>query len=276
MEPAARQRWDQDVVTENASLTTTGGLVWPAAGRMASFLEAEAAALGLSVPGVSILELGAGLGWLGMVCARNIPGAACVCLTEQEEGRGVEWLAHNVALNPALPNLLVLPCDWNDYCVREGGAATTISRSREDSEQPPVGPVCPSTGRPWDFVIGSDLIYTEGGSEALPQALRGVATPGHTRILYCHTKHRFDHLDILLVEGLHRWGLGWEEVREAGVPTPPPSPPPLTELFPEKRIGVFSIGFLPEAGGCAGEDAPLAAVYESIQSHWMATDGDGA
>lgn len=39
--------------------------------------------LGLDKPGVRILELGAGLGYLGLNVARNLPRAAEVCLTEQ-------------------------------------------------------------------------------------------------------------------------------------------------------------------------------------------------
>jgi len=36
--------------------------------------------------------------------------------------------------------------------------------------------------------------------------------------------------------------LAWlQEVREPGSPSPPPSPPPLTELFPEQRIAVYQM-----------------------------------
>jgi hypothetical protein len=58
--------------------------------------------------------------------------------------------------------------------------------------------------------------------------------------------HRFDILDITLVEQLELRGMSCTEIREAGVPTPPPSPPPLTELFPDMRIAVFRIDFKSE------------------------------
>lgn len=52
---------------------------------------------------------------------------------------------------------------------------------------------------------------------------------------------RYDHLDMLLPEELHRNGLSWTEVLEAGCQAAPPSPPPMTELFPDMRIAVFRI-----------------------------------
>eukprot|EP00955_Chlamydomonas_euryale_P060612 357767-Chlamydomonas_euryale.AAC.8 len=52
----------------------------------------------------------------------------------------------------------------------------------------------------------------------------------------------------MLVEELEKCGLGWQEVAEAGMPPRPPSPPPLTELYPELRVGVFRIA----CDGCGG------------------------
>ncbi len=185
-----------------------------------------------------------GLGWLGVTLARNLHGLACITLTEQEEGEGVSWLQHNVDLNQGqkgVDKIQVAPCDWNDY-------------ANPSRPAPALGPICPATGRPWDFLIGSDLIYTEGGCQALPKVLRALATSGCTQILYCHTLHRFDYLDLMLSETLRTSGLGMQEIHEEGVPTPPASPPPLTELFPEMRIGVFRIG---EIGPLLAEGRPL-------------------
>ncbi len=56
-------------------------------------------------------------------------------------------------------------------------------------------------------------------------------------------------------EQLARCGLTCVEVREPGVPTPPPSPPPLTELFPEMRIAVYDIRLAGQAAGVEGVGA---------------------
>ena len=42
-------------------------------------------------------------------------------------------------------------------------------------------------------------------------------------------------------EELEANGLVFDEVVESGRELPPPSPPPLTELFPEMRIAVYNI-----------------------------------
>ena len=63
------------------------------------------------------------------------------------------------------------------------------------------------------------------------------------RILYAHTRYRFELLDMLFFEALEQSGLVYPVV------DPPPedadltseSPPPLTELFPEMRCYVFDI-----------------------------------
>lgn len=442
---AERGAWTyDDVVTENAALTTTGGRVWPAAYRLAEYLEHELDSMFPRGHAPTVLELGAGCGWLGLVLARNMAACECICLTEQEEGGGLEWLAHNVEVNkgrlPGVDRIVCAPCDWSWYMLQQqqqqqptqhpaqqlqqqhgqpqqpgahtsssptpqqqqqqqqlvsakpavpsddgadefasatersldsalaqphaasgsiaattavtaaaavaaqaaeavavaateatpaagavapvaavaaaeagaGAAATSrqpaavplaaqlkgasrlspgtlcVQQQRQDSQptQPDecahdahlsqedaspslhssthtsahtcanapedaaaslpdraVERLCPATGKPWDLLIGSDLIYTEQGCRMLPQVMRQLATPGHTRVLYCHTRHRFDHLDLLLMEELARAGLLAREVRERGVPTPPPSPPPLTELFPDFRIAVYSISF---------------------------------
>ena len=80
----------------------------------------------------------------------------------------------------------------------------------------------------WDFIIGSDLIYNELGSRCLPRVLAALAAAGDggdgggcgcstTTILYCHTKHRYDLLDLEFFEQLGECGLEWEEVRHMGL-----------------------------------------------------------
>jgi hypothetical protein len=77
--------------------------------------------------------------------------------------------------------------------VPEGGTAVDLRRTS------------------WDYLVGSDLVYNEAGSCCLPRVMAALAGP-RTRILYCHTKHRFDLLDAELFEQLAVCGLEAEEV----------------------------------------------------------------
>jgi cyclopropane fatty-acyl-phospholipid synthase-like methyltransferase len=63
--------------------------VWKAAHRLIDYLEATGDETGLSKPGVNILELGSGTGWMGMVLAQNLQEAKTVCMTEMEAGVGL-------------------------------------------------------------------------------------------------------------------------------------------------------------------------------------------
>lgn len=63
-------------------------------------------------------------------------------------------------------------------------------------------------------------------------------------MLYCHTKHRYDLLDMEFFENLAAAGFECEEVFEQGVRPRSPSPPlqfPPASLFPDQRIAVFLI-----------------------------------
>ena len=59
------------------------------------------------------------------------------------------------------------------------------------------------------------------------------------------------------------------EVREAGVETPPPSPPPMLNLFPEQRVAVYRIAKESAAaraagGGGAGNDEGFRLVPRDL------------
>ena len=227
--------WVFDVEVENTPLATTGGHTWAAAYRLADYLFAAATEVGLNNPGVRILELGAGCGWLGTTLARNLPHAAAVCLTEQEEGGACDWLQHNVGANRRcglpLTKVQVKPCDWLQY-ASEDIAATSPGPTALDL-----------AGTEWNFILGSDLIYNKVGATCLPRVMAALARPS-TKIFYCHTKHRYDLLDMEFFEELEAAGLSFEEVWEPGAVAPPASPPlsfPPTDLFPEQRIAVFLI-----------------------------------
>ena len=50
----------------------------------------------------TVLELGSGTGWLGMMVARNAPAVERIYLSEMLEGGAFAWLQHNVSLNLTL------------------------------------------------------------------------------------------------------------------------------------------------------------------------------
>ncbi len=261
--------WIHDVKVESTPLSTTGGHTWNAAYRLADYFSSTAAAIGLNdnTNKINILELGAGTGYLGITVARNLHNANIVCLTEQEDGGACDWLRHNVELNKdrglPLEAVTMQPCDWLKYCptnvenpkndaeelIETENTKKQQELTLEDEEEKPVIPPPPPPPLQleaihWDFIIGSDLIYNNIGSTCLPRVLAALSTSQTTQIFYCHTKHRFDLLDVEFFENLIAVGLKYEEVWEPEVEAPPESPPvqfPPLDLFPEQRIAIFKI-----------------------------------
>ena len=184
--------WEFDAQVESTPLSTTGGHTWAAARRLADYLAAAAPQLGLHRPGLRLLELGAGTGWLGVTVARNLPDAALVCLTEQEGG--LAHLASNVALNAErglrLGHVRVQPCDWRVY-GDGGGDGGAAGGSRAGQQQPDMPPQQQQQQQEqqqppldlqaeWDVIFGSDLIFNEIGSRCLPRVLAALVRP-HTQ-----------------------------------------------------------------------------------------------
>lgn len=225
---------------------TTGGHVWDAARRLYDFVMAEQALAGCS----SLLELGAGTGWLGMSLALGLHGQLSrVVLTELETGNACDWLRHNVHLNrqrlsrssdvessDVLEAVEVEPLDWSCLVDDAAGIPSDLAG-------------------PWDAVIGSDLIYNEAGAALLPRVLRslmdnfetghdvrgdGPSPPPHQRVLYAHTRYRFEHLDRDFFAECAALGLVLQQVSPAATQRPL-SPPPFTELFPEQYVAIYSV-----------------------------------
>eukprot|EP01124_Arcella_intermedia_P017853 TRINITY_DN24832_c0_g1_i1.p1 TRINITY_DN24832_c0_g1~~TRINITY_DN24832_c0_g1_i1.p1 ORF type:complete len:287 (-),score=71.54 TRINITY_DN24832_c0_g1_i1:43-903(-) len=256
--------WARDIQIENAPLETTGGHVWNAAFRLFHFFEEmwEGDLLkklltppqttlqnAIPIPATSkvgpkklnILELGAGCGWLGMALARNLPSSINkMVLTEQVVGGALEWLDHNVKLNQKagllLDNVQTCACDWNHYIQflnHKNGSPEIASTELKDIDTS----LADTT---WDLIIGSDLVYNKAGTHMLPKVMRALVGE-HTLIFYSHTKKRLEDYDIQFFEELEANGLSCEELREPSISTPPPSPPPYTEVFPWQRIAVYLI-----------------------------------
>jgi len=233
--------WVRDVSVGVRAMTTTGGQTWDAARALADYLEAEWSSLGIRGRGSSsplrALELGSGTGWLGMTLARNVATEAShVCLTEQEQGGGVEWLEENVARNAhlgvPLTSVRAAALDWSDW-----------AHESADGMWPDADCL--------QLIFGSDLVYNEAGVKLLPRVLRGFlrAAP-EVLVLYCHTLHRFDNLDLEFFQMLRDLGLEYRPVAAQGSGangTDPlnavgdPSKGFLEELFPEKRIVIYQI-----------------------------------
>ena len=74
-----------------------------------------------------IVELGSGVGWLGMFLAHNLQNATVLC-TEQRGGGALQWLQHNIAENThlQLSGLQTAVCDWQDFAPAAKCATSKI------------------------------------------------------------------------------------------------------------------------------------------------------
>lgn len=189
--------------------------------------------MGLLTPGATVLELGAGCGFVGMTIARNCAALGRCVVTEMEEGGALEHLQYNVRLNDEAlcGRVEVAACDWRECSDEE--------QQREGDECTTLGDNTVLDGR-WDIVLGSDLVYNEAGVDMLPAVINRLVKNG-SAVYYCHTKHRYDMMDADFLAALASRGLIADEVRRSGESTPPPSPPPFECLFNEHRLVVWRI-----------------------------------
>ena len=117
-----------------------GGHTWAAARRLADYLGATAARLGLLRPGLRLLELGAGTGWVGWVGWR----VGWVCwmraavgrrLSEEQASPFQHW--HTLSLTPAL-------CHINPFfqrrCPFDSAAAAGCAGRGRSMHAPPLLP----------------------------------------------------------------------------------------------------------------------------------------
>jgi predicted nicotinamide N-methyase len=234
-------------------MATTGGHVWPAARRLLEYIEATKPPEIVN-EGARILELGSGTGWMGMTLAANLPHATQLCVTEMEAVGALTWLRKNVARNEddglwRRGCVHVEACDWTAYV--HGDEVQSPNEKPKPDAAPETSPNVSPNPAPnprlerddWDVLVGSDLVYNEDGVRYLPRVVRHFLTSQKrkTHFLYAHTKYRYELRDMALWKEFDTCGLEVEEVREEGAPSPPSSPEPLTQLFPEKRIAVLRI-----------------------------------
>lgn len=153
-----------DSAQEFASLVTeqtTGGKIWDAAVMLLEFLEAQPERLG-GRP--TVIELGAGTGWLGMTLASRRDLSAMV-LTEMVQGGALSWLDRNVQRNRdagvPLASVRTAPLDWSWIVDEPTSAAADLAAA----ERPAAFAELLDTH--WDVVLGSDLVYNEAGVQML-------------------------------------------------------------------------------------------------------------
>lgn len=130
---------------------TTGHRTWEAALHLGSYLLTDSGRD--LVKGKSILELGAGTGFLAILCAKHL-GARHVTTTDGDEGV-VEYLEENLTLNGISDEDLVM--------------ARTLWWG-EELKGTWVEHACSS--HPYDVVIGADITYDKVAIAALVQTLR--------------------------------------------------------------------------------------------------------
>ncbi|OLQ06593.1 Protein-lysine methyltransferase METTL21B [Symbiodinium microadriaticum] len=170
-------------------------LVWGAAVELMSFLRAHGREYGLLQPGVRILELGAGTGWLGLSLATAFPDLGRLLLTETPiHLDALDHLQRTVKLNVDLPGadkVEVAALDWADV---------------------DASAVCEET---WDLILGSDLVYSRATASLMPKVVSQLLLSQERRTgtsptaVYCQSLHRwgFAGYDIPFLEGCSAAGL---------------------------------------------------------------------
>eukprot|EP00892_Ulva_mutabilis_P000164 jgi/Ulvmu1/10148/UM006_0102.1 len=138
---AIEHPWRRDIQVGTTAMTTTGGHLWNAAERLADYMEAESRSLGLNRAGIDILELGSGVGWLGMYLAANLHQANTVTCSEQESGGAMEWLHENIDKNAHLDlsKLRCRACDWSWFDSNCPGDTSQAGNSSPRQSTSPSG-----------------------------------------------------------------------------------------------------------------------------------------
>lgn len=128
------------------SAGTTGNRTWEAALHLGSFLASETGEA--LVRGKRVIELGAGTGFLSLVCARHL-GVRSVVVTDREPAlidNIRECVKHNLQGRESIP---IYPAvwEWGTPLVREGDLAGLGSDEGEEG-----------TGLRFDVALGADLV----------------------------------------------------------------------------------------------------------------------
>jgi hypothetical protein len=182
-----RSTYPGGITIESGSLESTGGKVWDASLAFYEYL------LGcpefLSKECKSTLELGSGCGWLGMRLSSALP-AMNITMSERGDLGALEWLNHNISLNPDC-RVDSVELDWAN--VPE-----------------------PVITRHWDFIIGCELVYSYEGARLFTSVLHTLLRQPGAVCFYAHSLNRFESVDELMFSEFARHNLNVEIVSGNG------------------------------------------------------------
>ena len=176
---------DSDPVDNHGDASFTG--VWTAAKGLMDYLRRQ------QQQPKTILELGAGTGWLGITIGRNLSSIRHMVLTDSNHTGAVQWTRRNVAAAlqqglPGMERIETVALDWNDNDCQQ---VTSLHE--------------------FDWILGSDLIYSEDRVRPLAKTIAILlAKQPQARFLYGHTQGRMSEVDLLWEQELKAHGLMWE------------------------------------------------------------------
>lgn len=157
---------DASPLTRLNPLLATGSKVWPAAEVLCRYFETDAAAR-LSLHGANVLELGAGLGVVGMATA--VLGAARVCMTDRLILNNLKACdLQLVALKQSIDKNIAAITSANNGCQPKLSVAELEFGNRDHMMQ-----VLDSHG-PFDVIIGTDITYNPPTMLSVVDSLRFV------------------------------------------------------------------------------------------------------
>ncbi|RQM20314.1 hypothetical protein B5M09_006708 [Aphanomyces astaci] len=139
------------------NLGSIGGKLWDSSLILTAYLAAHPAV----VSGKHVIELGSGLGLVGLACA-SLPAVASVVLTDIDDV--VPLLEYNVRLNDLSDKASVKPLWWG----------TSIEHL---------------FNAPYDVVLLSDVVYDPFGYKPLVASLRDLTSPDTTILMGHRSRH---------------------------------------------------------------------------------------
>jgi predicted nicotinamide N-methyase len=196
---------------ESCPLESTGGKVWQASLRFYSFLSSDP--LFSRSSSSKILELGSGCGWLGLMIAKDLPESS-VIMSEQSHFNALDWLNHNISLNPTISNVSAIELDW-------AHVPDDVVNQR------------------WDVILGCELVYSYEGAKLFVALLKTLLTGSNSVCYYAHSLNRFETVDEMLLSLFQQYELNVEVV--FGQHAVEKAPGSFEDLFRELELVIFRI-----------------------------------